>query len=105
MVVDIISRAAMTAAQKAGATVATKVATSAAATFIGCLVQMKIIQKEQENLQKKVTTANVNGEIVSPEEINKAQTKAFGEAAVASGAIAGAGLVLNNYAANVIKTL
>ncbi len=105
MVIDIISRVAMSAAQKAGATVATKVATSAAATFAGCLLQMQIIKAEQAKLQEKAKAANEKGEILSQDEITKAQTKAFGEAAVASGAVAGVGLVANNAIANAIRSL
>ena len=101
LVTRFIQRAAMTAAQKTGATLATRVVTSAAATFAGCVVQSKIMKSKSAQLQEKVN----NGEEVSEQDIKTAQNQAFTSAAIATGVCSGAGLIANNAIANAIRGL
>lgn len=101
IITRIVQRAAMTAAQKTGATLATRVVTSAAATFAGCIVQSKIMKAKSAQLQERVN----NGEDITEQDVKNAQTQAFTSAAVATGVCSGAGLIANNAIVNVIKGL
>ena len=101
LVTTFIQRAAMTAAQKTGAALATRVVTSAAATFVGCVIQSKIMKSKSDQLQEKVN----NGEEISEQDIKTAQNQAFTSAAIATGVCSGAGLIANNAIANVIRGL
>ena len=96
-----IQRAAMTAAQKTGATLATRVATSIASTFTGYIIQSNIIKAKGAKLNKRIQ----DGEEISEKEIKTAQTEAFASAAVVSGVCSGVGLITNNAIANIIKGL
>lgn len=97
----LIQRAAMTAAQKAGATLATRVVTSVAATFAGCVVQSNIMKSKNAQLQERVD----NGEEITEHDIKTVQNQAFTSAAIATGICSGAGLVANNAIANMIKNI
>ena len=96
MVIGIIQRVAMSAAQKTGATLASRIVTSAAASFAGCVVQSKIMKSKSNKLQERLNS----GEEITEQDVKTAQNQAFTSAAIATGVCSGVGFVANNAITN-----
>ncbi len=97
----IVVGVAMNAAQKTAATVATKVVTSAVATYVGCAVQNEIMKQKQQEFETKAA----QGITLTVEDIATHKKEVFVSAAVATGVCAGVGMIANNIICDAINSL
>ena len=101
MLAPIVVGVAMNAAQKTAVTVAAKVIPSAAATYVGCVVQNKIMKQKQQELEAKAA----KGITLTVEDIATQKREVFVSAAVATGVCAGVGMIANNIICDAINSL
>lgn len=100
MLQSIIVRVAITAAQKSGAKVASKVGTTIASSLAGYAVQSTLTKSQTKKVQALADSGNL-----SEKDIKNANAKVILGSAVGAGVCAGIGMVANNGINNYIDTL